>query len=359
MSFVKENYRIEESRKDKRRVLLFYFPPDISLQKALREVFPRVRWSPTIKAWWIYDTANVRDRLAMDTKVFVGEDMMERMSAGNAVEFRRYVDELHLKGYSLNTVKTYAVEFAQLLYVLKDYQVHDLSTAKLRSYLLYCIKSLNLSENQIHSRLNALKFYFEKILKRETLFFFDIPRPNKHHLLPKVLSTREIIRLFECFDNIKHLVMVKLCYGMGLRVSEVTNLRISDIDSSRMMVLVQRSKNKKDRYVPLPESILEDLRMYYLQYKPKEYLFEGQSGGTISVRTVQAVFKMGMRKAKINKKIGIHGLRHSYATHLLEYGTDMSFIQKLLGHSHISTTEIYAQLSKNVLAKVQSPLDRL
>ena len=356
MAFVKDN--IEEFRKDNKNIILFKFPVDASLQKALREYLSHARWSSTMKAWWVHDTASVRYKIGLPARDFTGHDMLSRMSPSNAEQFNRYLDELYLKAYSANTIKTYAVEFAQLLYILNNHPVQDLTPDKLRSYLLYCLRVLQISENQMHSRLNALKFYFESVLNQEK-FFFEIPRPKKIHLLPKVLSTREIIRLFKSFTNLKHLMMIKLCYGMGLRVSEVVHLKVQDIDSDRMMVLVRCSNNKKDRYVPLPESILEALRTYYKEYKPKEYLFEGQFGSAISVRTIQSVFKMGMRKAKINKKIGIHGLRHSYATHLLEYGTDMSFIQKLLGHSQIATTEIYARVSNKVLAKIQSPLDRI
>jgi len=143
--------------------------------------------------------------------------------------------------------------------------------------------------------------------------------------------------------------MLKLCYGMGLRVSEIINLKIEDIDSGNMQVLIQQSKGKKNRYVNLPESILEQLRTYYKEYKPKKYLFEGQYGDQYSIRSVQAVFKTAMRKAKIRKKIGIHGLRHSFATHLLENGTEIKFIQELLGHSNIKTTLVYTHVSeKNI-----------
>lgn len=328
------------------------------MRNALKHFFPSARWSSTLRCWWVHDTQAVRSRLQLTKRAFTGEDMTARMTEVNAREFRRYLDELYLKSYSANTIKTYAVEFAQLLYLLKYFPVTELTSERLRSYLLYCVKELKLSESQIHSRLNALKFYFENILKQEK-FFFEIPQPKKVELLPKVLSTKEILRLFESLVNIKHRMMIKLCYGMGLRVSELANLRISDIDSDCMMVLVRCSKNKKDRYVPFPESILLELRAYYLLYKPVDYLFEGQYGGQISVRTIQSVFKTALRKAKINKKVGIHGLRHSYATHLLEYGTDMRFIQKLLGHSHISTTEIYAKVSNRILSKIQSPLDKI
>lgn len=190
-------------------------------------------------------------------------------------------------------------------------------------------------------------------------FFKKFHDPSKKHLFPKVLSKNEILRLFGQVDNLKHQIILKLCYGMGLRVSEIVNLKISNIDSGRMLVHIENSKGKKDRYVPLPETILETLRDYFREYRPKEFLFEGQYGGQYSIRSVQAIFKTAMKKAKIKKTIGIHGLRHSYATHLLEAGTDMVFIQKLLGHKDVRTTQIYAKVTNKQLAKVKSPLDDL
>ena len=220
-------------------------------------------------------------------------------------------------------------------------------------------KDVILSENIIHSRMNALKFYFEQVLHRDKMFFEDIPRPKKRSILPKVLDKADVSKLFSHVDNPKHALMLKLCYGMGIRVSEIVNLKITDIDSGRMLVHIEAAKGKKDRYVALPTSILEDLRDYYRAYRPKIYLFEGQYGGQYAIRSVQAVFKNAMQKAKINKTVGIHGLRHSYATHLMECGTDMSFIQKLLGHKDIKTTEIYAKVSNRQLGNIKSPLDDL
>ncbi|MDL2297161.1 site-specific integrase [Bacteroidales bacterium OttesenSCG-928-B11] len=276
----------------------------------------------------------------------------------NQLELKQLIDELRLRGYSRNTIKTYSGEFTQLLYLLKNYPVKSLPPEKLRSYLLYCVEVLKLSENQIHSRLNAIKFYFEKVLKREK-FFAEIPRPKKRQILPKALSKEEVKKLFSVIRNPKHLLIMKLCYGMGLRVSEIVNLKIADIDSSRMLVLIESAKGKKDRYVPLPESVLTEMRQYYLLYKPRIYLFEGQYGDAYSKRSVQAVFKTAMRKANIHKAIGMHGLRHSYATHLMEAGTDMALIQKLLGHQNIKTTEIYAKISFKEVVKVRSPLDSM
>jgi site-specific recombinase XerD len=207
--------------------------------------------------------------------------------------------------------------------------------------------------------MNAIKFFFEQVLHRDKLFFDEIPRPKKKSSLPKVISKNDIAKLFTHVDNSKHQLMLKLCYGMGLRVSEIVNLKITNIDSKRMLVHIEAAKGKVDRYVTLPTSILEELRKYYKAYSPKIYLFEGQYGGQYAVRSVQAVFKRAMQKAKINKSVGIHGLRHSYATHLIESGTDMFFIQKLLGHKDIKTTEIYAKVSNRQLGNVKSPLDDL
>ena len=269
------------------------------------------------------------------------------------------VNSFLLKGYSLNTIKTYCVEFAQLLYLLKDVPVDTLNPERLRAYILYCVTELKLSENVIHVRLNAIKFYFEQVLHCEKIYFKDIPRPKKKSLLPKAFGKEDIAKLLSHVKNPKHLLMLKLCYGMGLRVSEVVNLKITNVDSSRMLVHIEGAKGKIDRYVALPESILVDLRKYYLTTRPKIYLFERQYGRQYSIRSVQAVFKDAMKRAKINKAVGIHGLRHSYATHLLESETDMAFIQKLLGHKSIKTTEIYAKVSTRHIGKIKSPLDDL
>ena len=281
-----------------------------------------------------------------------------KICLANWAELRRYQHLLVLKGLSPNTQKTYTTEFCQLLQILGDYPVQDLSGDRIKSYILYCHQVLLLSENQIHSRINALKFYFEKVLHQEKLFF-DIPRPKKPLLLPKSLSAEEVKKIIAHTENLKHRLVIKFVYGMGLRVSEIVNLRLEDIDSDRMVVLIHRGKGKKDRYVNLPRSILEELRLYYKQYHPQFYLFEGQDKNAYSVRSVQSIFKIAMKKAGIIKRVGIHALRHSYATHLLEAGTDISLIQKLLGHNNINTTLIYTQVSNKTIANVKSPLDNI
>ena len=276
----------------------------------------------------------------------------------NKAAVLRMTEQLKLMGYSKNTIKTYQNEFTQFLVALKNNFVDNCSADRVRSYMLYCYEQLKLSENTLHSRLNALKFYFEKVLHREK-FFVDIPRPKKHSILPKTIHQNDLKKMFAVTTNLKHNTILKLCYGMGLRLSEIINLKITDIDSENMQVFVERGKGKKDRYVNLPQSILEQLRRYYKMYRPKIYLFEGQEGGQYSIRSTQQIFKNALQKAGINKKVGIHSLRHSYATHLLEQGTDIRFIQELLGHKDLKTTLIYTDVTNNSIRNVKSPLDNL
>ena len=267
-------------------------------------------------------------------------------------------EQLILKGYSKNTQRTYYYEFSRFLGILGNHKADGMDEEKLRSYFLYCAEKLNMKESQINSRYNAVKFYYEQVLGRER-FLIDLPRPKTPAQLPKHISARDIKKLFAAVANKKHALMLKICYGMGLRVSEIVNLKVADIDSGNMQALIGRGKGKKDRYVNLPESILEDLREYYKEYRPKKYLFEGQNGGKYSVRSARYVFKNAMNKSNINKDVGIHGLRHSFATHLLENGTDISFIQHLLGHNDIKTTMKYVKVAQKNLKNIKSPLDSL
>jgi integrase/recombinase XerD len=333
-----------------------YFEKDAAAIKRIK-LLTGIKWSSTLKVWHLPDSKTYRKQFKIEENL-KGKDAILNMHSINLKEFNKYIETLQLKAYSSNTIVTYRNEFAHLLCLLKDRSVKSLDADELRSYFLYCINTLKLSENTMHSRINAVKFYYEQVLKRQKLFF-DIPRPKKPSILPKVISTLDIKKMFAATINLKHNTMLKLCYGMGLRVSEIVNLKIKDIDSKNKQVFIEKSKGKKDRYTNLPESILDQLRDYYKTYKPKNYLFEGQYGGKYSIRSAQQVFSDSLAKANINKSVGIHGLRHSFATHLLENGTDVTFIQKLLGHNNINTTMRYLKVSNNSLKNIKSPLDTL
>jgi integrase/recombinase XerD len=282
-----------------------------------------------------------------------------KLSKENLEELRKFVEQLKLKVYSPSTIKTYRNEFLQLLQLLKTKPVNELTTDELRRYFVYCLEKLKLTENTLHSRINAVKFYFEQVVGREK-FFWEIPRPKKPLILPKVLNEEEIGRLFRALANKKHKAMLFTIYSAGLRVSELVHLRINDIDSVRMQIRIEQAKGKKDRYVGLSPVLLDILRNYLKLYnpKPKIFLFESEQTFTAyPTRTVQKIFTDAKNRAGINKAVGIHVLRHSFATHLLERGVDIHYIKELLGHFDIKTTERYLHVSNRQLVNIVSPLD--
>ncbi len=285
----------------------------------------------------------------------------EKISSVNAHVLPAMRQHLQLKAYSISTVKTYLNEMSQLLTVLKDVPADQLTVAHLKRYLVFCFEKLQLKENTLHSRINAMKFYYEQVLGREK-FFWEIPRPKKPLLLPRLLNETELARLFNALTNKKHKAMLFTAYSAGLRVSEIVNLKLTDIDSGRMQLLIRHAKGKKDRYVNLSPILLDILRAYFkeIKIKPKEYLFESdQTRTAYPARTVQQIFSQAKQKAGIKKQVGIHSLRHSFATHLLDKGTDIRYIKDLLGHFDIRTTERYLHVSKKQLVNVVSPFDDL
>ncbi|MBK7128006.1 MAG: tyrosine-type recombinase/integrase [Crocinitomicaceae bacterium] len=211
-------------------------------------------------------------------------------------------------------------------------------------------------QNQV---VNAVKLFFGTI-EHKQIEVDLIHRPRREKKLPNVLSKEDVKAILSAPVNTKHRVMLSLIYSCGLRISELLALKPSDIDSKRNLVLIKQSKGKKDRVIPLSSKILELLRDYYVAFKPKVYLFEGQNEGEqYTARSAQMVLKQALQKTKINKPVTLHWLRHSYATHLLESGTDLRFIQELLGHSHSKTTEIYTHVSMKSIQNIHSPFDDL
>jgi site-specific recombinase XerD len=346
--------------------ILLLFEKDYALNKEVQQI-KGARFTKTRGGWYVPDTPENRIRfgLAPATDLEVLHQKVEaspvQLSANNKKQLFLFLEQLSLKKYSGSTVRTYRSEFMQLLQLLKQVPVQELTPEQLKRYMLYCVVELKLSENTLHSRLNALKFYFEQVLKREK-FFFDIPRPKRAIQLPKLLNEDELRKLFNALTNKKHKAMLFTVYSAGLRVSEVANLKIRDIDSKRMQIFIERAKGKKDRYVNLSPVLLDILRKYISDYTPKPnvYLFESEQTFTCyPTRTIQQIFSKAKQKAGILKEVGVHSLRHSFATHLLDKGTDIKYIKDLLGHFDIKTTERYLHVSKQQLVNIISPLDDL
>ena len=350
-------YIFKPAKHKGKAIILIQFQFDQNLIDDLRKRFPSAKWSASKKSWYLPDLPVVREVIQMSKKNNV-HTKVKSIHPANQQTYLGLNEQLTLKKYSESTRRIYLAEFQHLLSLLDDYYVGDLNPKRLKDYFLYCLKVEKMSERKMNGKINAIKFFFEQVLHRPKMFF-DIQRPKKPRTLPKMLSKTEVKKLFRVTTNLKHRVALQLCYGMGLRVSEVVNLKIVDIDSKRMVVHVRGAKGKKDRYVPLPKTILPELRQYYLEYRPKQYLFEGQYGNAYAKSSLQQVFRYAMQKANIKKEIGIHGLRHSYATHLLESGADMRFIQELLGHNSIKTTQVYTKVTPRSKSKITSPLENM
>ena len=272
-------------------------------------------------------------------------------------ELSEYNRLLRLKNYSLSTINTYTRHFKKFIEYFKGEEISELSKDQVMDFLFVEIQK-DFSAAYQNQLVNSIKFYYEKVLGRQKEFY-NLPRAKKPRKLPTVLSEEEIITLLDQPENLKHKCILYLIYSGGLRISEAVNMKVADIDSKRNLILIRGAKGKKDRTTLLSKKLLEMLRHYYKLYKPKEYLFEGETGGQYSVTTIQKVFNKALKASGIRKNATVHSLRHSFATHLLERGTDLRYIQELLGHESSKTTEIYTHVTMKAKDKIVSPLDNL
>jgi integrase/recombinase XerD len=266
--------------------------------------------------------------------------------------------KLVLKGYSKNTIKTYMHMFKQFLRHIHPMPLHQVGISHIMHYHNELVTKRNVSASYQNQSINAIKFYIEKVLNLPKIQY-DLCRPRKSKSLPKVLSLDEVSRILDVTKNIKHKAILSVIYGCGLRISECINLKNQDIDSSNMRVWVRNAKGKKDRITLLSPSLLELLRDYYRVYKPKQWLFEGVGDKQYSPSSIRQVFNRSKKKAGVNIPATVHTLRHSFATHLLDCGTNLRYIQKLLGHSSSKTTEIYTHVSTTNLTNIKSPFEML
>ncbi len=270
----------------------------------------------------------------------------------------KMVEKLETMRYSSNTLKTYKQLFEEFINYYSTKEIDDITEPEIVAYIHYLVKERGISASYQNQAINAIKFYYEKVAGG-TRKFYELERPLREHKLPSVLATEEVNTMIKVTVNLKHKMLLMMCYSAGLRISELLNLRVADIDSKRMQIKIKSAKGKKDRYSLLSEKILPLLREYYKTYVPNDYLFEGIGGGPYSERSMQTVMKEALEKAGIVKHATVHTLRHSFATHLLESGTDLRYIQTLLGHSSSKTTEVYTHVTSRALGGIKSPLDSL
>lgn len=260
---------------------------------------------------------------------------------------------LNIRNYSESTVDNYSNALIQFNKWHKS--GIELDKNILFNYVEY-MKAFDKSYSYIKNSIMALRLFSELVLgkKLNNDYLKGIKRKSK---LPDVLGIEEVKRVLDSIDNIKHKAIISLIYSCGLRISECINLKISDIDSSRMLIKIIQGKGKKDRYVQLSTKLLLLLREYYKEYKPKTHLFQGQFKDEYSAKSIQNVLRKALDKCGITKKITVHSLRHSFATHLIEQGTDIRIIQEILGHKDIRTTQIYTHISSANISKIKNPFD--
>jgi integrase/recombinase XerD len=271
---------------------------------------------------------------------------------------RMMEQKLKLRAYSENTIRTYLQSFKDFLLFYNDTDPTDLLETEIRNYLLFLIEKKKLSRSSQNQAINAIKFFYEKILGQERKVY-HLERPMRERRLPEVLSQLEVMQIFEALGNLKHRVMLMLVYAAGLRRSELINLRVGDVDLNRNIVFIRGAKGSRDRQSVMAQSLAPMLTEYLREYNPGFWLFEGIHGERYSASSLRMVLKTGVQKAGIKKRVRLHMLRHSFATHLLEAGTSTRYIQVLLGHQSPKTTEVYAHVSRFSLDKIQSPLDQI
>ena len=263
------------------------------------------------------------------------------------------------KRYSANTISTYADAVKQFLTYYSEKDISTLNNDDIVSYVYNHIVKQGYSFSYQNQLINAVKLFFREVEKSE-IKIEKLQRPRREHKLPNVLSKEEVKLIVEAPTNTKHRAMLSLIYACGLRRSELLNLKSKDVDSKRHLLIIRNAKGYKDRVVPISEKLIEMLRDYYKAYKPKIWLFEGQKiGEQYSEESLAKVLKNALTLCNIKKPVTLHWLRHSYATHLLESGTDLRYIQELLGHKSSKTTEIYTHVSQKSIQQIRSPYDDL
>lgn len=330
----------------KENTLMLQAPSHQSIREKLRAV-PGIRWDPRIKQWILScsdETLRQLERLfgpqlKIDPRVFL-------------LPLRR---ELTIRRYSQKTIKSYLHHNYQLLQ-FSNKAPKEMNQEDIKTYIQNKLQEKEIATATVNQMINAFRFFYSHCLGKD--FAYEVKRAKKDKILPKVLSLSEVQKIFLQTNNLKHKALLMLTYSAGLRVSEVVKLTLGDIDSKRKTIFIKGGKGRKDRISILSEKLIILLRHYYREFRPKTWLFPGyDKSRPLSIRSVQNIFSHSLEKAKIQKSIGIHSLRHSFATHLLEQGVNLRYIQELLGHKSPKTTQIYTYVSNQEISKIRNPLD--
>ncbi|WP_298761510.1 site-specific tyrosine recombinase/integron integrase [uncultured Psychroserpens sp.] len=328
---------------------MFYLPNSKYNLDSIFSLFKGVAW---VNTNYFFDKSNSKN---LDEKFDLQWFRKRKKSNNYKTCPESFLNKLEIKRYANNTVRTYVSCFERFINYYHDKNIESLNETDVRAYIRTLIQN-NWSNSYINQSINSIKFYYEIVLGMPNRFY-KIERPRKEKKLPTVLSPSEAKALINATNNIKHRCIVSLLYSAGLRRSELINLKPTDIDSKRMLIKINDAKGKKDRLTLLAQSTLKDLRAYYKEFRPKNYLFEGQKNEKYSATSIAKIIANAVIKTRIKKHVTAHTLRHSFATHLLENGTDLRHIQLLLGHSSTKTTEIYTHVASNNFISIKNPLD--
>lgn len=360
--------------RDKKQIGIQFFPDNV-IQLAIKTL-PQPKWSAKTQMAYIENTAKNLNEIFKTfkgiawintNKFYTNKPLKKGLNKNLNLDWYRnrkqdtikcpeeYLAKLETKQYAEATAKTYISMFEKFLNYYKEIELNQLNENDIRKFLDYYSKK-NVSKSFLNQLINAIKFYYE-IVNNMPHRYYHIDRPFKDQNLPKVISKEEIISMIRLTKNIKHRCVISLLYSAGLRRSELLNLKVKDIDSKRMVINVKQAKGNKDRQTLLSKTVLKDLRKYFKLHKPNNYLFEGQNKEQYSSSSVLQIVKRAAKYANIIKTVTPHILRHSFATHLLEAGTDIRVIQTILGHNSIKTTEIYAHVATNQIKIIKNPLD--
>lgn len=354
-----------------KRVLL-YFEYDREISSGIRK-YRGARWCPDNKCWHIAKRSGWQDRLSETLKglclldfsdpaltlTFNKELSRRKITANDSIRLKEYKEWLRHKRYSDSTIESYIISLEKFLDFSFPLGSDEIAEEQVIKYVTEYIIPKNLSFAFQNQFISSIKLFYSTLYETK-LEVQVLKRPRPVRSLPSVLSEEEVSDILNAHSNFKHSVMLRLIYACGLRRSEILNLRPGDINSARKILNIRMAKGRKDRIVGIPGALIDELRKYYRLYKPQYWLFEGQiKGQPYSETSLSDVLKSAVKKAKINKPVTLHWLRHSYATHLLEHGTDLRNIQELLGHSSSKTTEIYTHVSTKTLANIRSPFEYL